>query len=711
MVHGILIGDSGSKTPPGWRHRMGDLSRGLAISIARAADFALEQRRFFLLVPFALILGLIGYRIMPGEPTGTVWIAGTIFVTLCAIAFRSSGVSRRLVLFLTWIWIGTLVLPLHGALWGTKMLEAPRYGIYEFTIDQIIFDDGNSQRWIVSQIVADQPRNDPGVNRARLATRDIFAVEQGDTISARVRFSPVPPPIVPGGYDAQFVSYFQSIGAYGSVLGNVEVHHTIDTGFAEMVAWVRAEIGARILTVLDDRIGGVATALITGDQSRLDPDERAVMASAGLAHVLAISGLHLTIAAGSVFAVLRLVLSAIPGIAEHYPIKRIAAFGGITTAFAYLFISGMGISAIRATIMLCLVFGAVMAGRHALTMRNVAIAAILIVLVDPASIFRASFQLSFAAVIALIAAFELARDSREKKTYETSKLLRFFKEIGVTSIIAGAATMLFTAYHFQQTAPFGLLGNLMAMPIVTLVMMPSALIATLMIPFGLEGPFYLIMGWSIEAVLWCAHFVQTVSFGFDPSPILAPSALVVGLVALAWLAFFQCRIRIWGPALAVPVIFAFCTEPSPDVLIADSTQATVVRHEGALALIAGRNNTFATNVWSERYIESIASRHDVTNCDGLGCVISASEGYTVALVRDPAAFNEDCALADLVITRMPAPPSCSDMASAVIDETALSTHGTHMLYWNRARQTFRIKPTVPDPNRPWRPTYVPNGQE
>lgn len=670
-------------------------TRQLAGAIWLEALDSVEQRRVFVLLPFAFIAGVILYRIGWAEPDSGFLLAGSVGFGVFAL------LGRRLAMVWLAIWVGYCALPIHGAVLGTHMLGVAKYGHYTFRLDSVIRDDGFDQRWLISEIVAQTERDDPQVRRARISAPGGFVVRPGDVIEARIRFYPVPPPILPGGYDAQFTGYFAGIGGYGSILGEPTVVHTGDGGWLGIIDDVRRGISNRILEVLKPNIAGIAMALINGDQSRVTEDDWETMALVGLAHVLSVSGLHLTLVAGTMFATLRAGMGLSYRLTLHWPIKKIAAAGGIVVAIAYMLISGLQVPAIRATIMLILIFGAVIAGRHALTMRNVALAGLLLAMLDPASIFRASYQLSFAAVVALIAAFELARRKREDGGQRRNRILAMFIEISMTSLVAGGATLIFTAFHFQQTAPFGVLGNLLASPIVSFVMMPAALFAMLLAPFGLEAPLLIVMGWSIEAMLWIAHAVGVLSGGFDPSPLLAPSALTVCLGALAWLAFFQTRIRLIGPVLAIPIIALCCTERAPDVLVADSTQALAVRHEEQLGLIAGRLNTFATDVWAERYMETIRAQHEATSCDPRGCLLETSQGFTIALAKHRVVFAEDCLIADLVIARIAAPTSCAQSA-AVIDAADLDLLGTHALYWDAATRSFKTATAITDADRPWR---------
>jgi len=363
----------------------------------------------------------------------------------------------------------------------------------------------------------------------------------------------------------------------------------------------------------------------------------------------------------------------------------------------YFAISGGNVAALRATVMIVLVFGAIIAGRRALTMRNVAIAGLVVIATDPASVLRPSFQLSFAAVVALIGAWELARGREGRERGLWAQFLSYFIGIGATSLVAGAATLLFSIYHFQQTSPLSVLGNLLSLPLVGFVMMPAAVFGALAMPFGLEGPFLLAMGWSIDRMLDLAGLVTSLSGGIDASPLLRPGALIMGLAALAWFAFLPSWHRLIGPALLLPGVVLFGLDRPPDVLVADSTQATALRLDDGLALIAGKADSFAVNVWRETYGEPFAATR--VACDSLACVADSPRGFSVAIVSDPAGFYEECG-ADLVIARRRAPQYCR--ADTVIDRDDLLTGGVHWLAWNDSMRTFEVRAAIPDRDRPWR---------
>ena len=661
---------------------------------------ALEHRRLFLLWPYAVIAGLIVSLATPTEPDTTALglVGGATAIGL--VLSRGQLAIFRTLTMAAAFWAGFSLLAVHAALFGTTMLVRPAYGSYEMRVDEIVSEAESGVRAIVSGITPTGTSRAVPIRRARIVVAKGPALAPGDVIRAPVRFYAVPGPVVPNGFDTQFHTFFDGVGAYGNTTGTVETISSGDSSAPErIIDGIRRGIAARIDADLQRPAAGIARALITGDQSAVSDEARETMAAAGLAHVLSVSGLHLTNVAGLVLVTLRGGLALISGVHRLVSVKRVAAAGAVLASLSYFAISGGNVAALRSTIMLVLVLGAIVFGRRALTMRNVAIAALIVIATDPASVFRPSFQLSFAAVVALIGAWELMRPPEGREQSLLARTGGYLWGIVLTSLIAGGATLLFSVYHFQQTSPLGVLGNLFSLPLVGFVMMPAAVLATLAMPFGWEAPFVTVMGWSIDRMLDLGGLVASWSSAFDYSPLLAPLALLLGLAALAWFTFLPTWHRLIAPALLLPAVLLFALDQPPDVLIADTTQAVVMRGDNGLGLVAGKGSSFAVDVWRETYGEPIEAASPL-RCDSVGCFGTSARGFTIAIVRDPAGFYEDCGLADLVITRRSAPAACS--AGAIVDANALARGGVHWLRWDAARGGFEIRPAIPPLSRPWR---------
>ncbi|UYO00336.1 MAG: ComEC/Rec2 family competence protein [Devosia sp.] len=561
-------------------------------------------------------------------------------------------------------------------------------------------DTPEATRLIVSSLTPIDGARALDISRARLFLPPEPKLLPGDSFIAPLRLAPVPGPVLPGAHDGQFHAYFIGVGAYGSATGTIErIGQGSNIDLARQAQAIRSHIAGRIDLALDGRSAAIGKAMVVGDQSDITDDTRDVMAASGLAHIYSISGLHLSIVAGGIYWLVRLALASIPALMA-LPIKKIAAATGIVAAFLYLLLAGgmSNVPAFRSTLMLALIFGAVLAGRRALTMRNVGLAAILIILIDPASVFRPSFQLSFAAVVGLIGIYELPR-SQFGASNAVERLWSLATATAWTSFIAGAATLLFSAYHFQQTAPLSVLGNVMALPFVGLIMW-AGVVAMLLMPLGLDTIGFVAMGWGIDGMLLVAETVAAWSQGLTGNPLLSGWTLMAALAALAWFAFIEDHWRLAALALLVPLVLVFGLEPRPDILIADTTQAVAVRDGDGMALASGRAGSFAVDVWSRHYQTEIAAAHSGTRCDGLACVVEAGV-FSLSIVRNPSAFAEDCGMHDLIIARIAIPAWCASQQPAIGPDD-LARGGVQWLRWDAGDQDFEIRPAIPNPNRPWR---------
>ena len=687
-----------TSVPPG---RWSRAKRPAASAVAAALADAIAARRLFVLLPFAMIAGLIAYAQLPIEPHPWA-LAGTAAAIMLLLALLRRSPALPVATLAAAFWVGACLLPLHGLWFGTSMLARPAYGTYEGRVAEIVSATAEARRIIVTALVPIADDRPLTIAKARLVVPPEPPLAPGDLIRAKIRLAPVPGPILPGAYDGQFHSYFAGVGAYGFVTGEFALVSSGSTfDLARGVENLRMVIGTRIDAVLDGASAAIGRAMVVGDQSAITDETREVMAASGLAHIYSISGLHLSIVAGGMFWLLRWALAAIPAAATRWPVKKIAAIAGLVAAAGYMMLAGglSNVPALRSAIMLGLIFGAVLAGRQALTMRNVAIAALAIILIDPASVFRASFQLSFAAVVALIGVYEMPRKPPDANRKWLSRLWGTIWATAVTSFIAGTATLLFSAYHFQQTAPLGVLGNVLVLPVVSLIIMPFAVLSVLAMPFGVEAPFVAVMGWGIDRMVDGAALVAGWSEGLTGNPLLTGVALIIGLTALAWFAFVNNWWRLLGPAVALPLILLVGLDQRPDLLIADTTQAVALRSPEGMGLVSGRTDSFAVDVWSEHYQEAIAEAVPDMRCDSLGCIVRTPR-FSIAVVKNAAAFAEDCGLHDLLIARVRVPQTC--IGGQIIDADDLAAGGVHWLAWNETAGRFDIRTAIPNLTRPWR---------
>ena len=393
--------------------------------------------------------------------------------------------------------------------------------------------------------------------------------------------------------------------------------------------------------------------------------------------------------AGILFFGVRGLLALIPSIVVRYPIKKWAAAVAILGAFGYAVIAGATIPTQRAFPMIGLVLLAVILDRQGISMRMVAWAAAIILLFEPESLLSASF---FAAVIALIAAYEVFQMRRFRSEARTGPLWRaglYFAGIAMTTIVASAATAPFAIFHFNRVAVFGLVANLIAVPLTALWIMPLAVVAFALMPFGIEGLALALQGWGISAVIWAAETVA----GWSGAVVAVPAAPVAVIAAISigglWLCLWRGRWRLAGAAPILAGVIGFAAVTPPDILVEGSGKLFAIRTaDGNYSLSSKRAARFSGEIWLRR-VGVVAEdtvlwpRRGVTaviplRCDQLGCVYRA-KGKTIALVRDPRALADDCRRIDIVVSAVPVRSRCPS-AEVVIDRFDLWREGAHAIW-------------------------------
>jgi len=360
--------------------------------------------------------------------------------------------------------------------------------------------------------------------------------------------------------------------------------------YAAVLDGIREAINQRIHALLPGDRGSIATALITGKRNAIsDPVSDAFYVSS-LAHVLAISGYHMAVVAGIAFFFIRAILALIPSLASRRPIKKWAALGALATGAFYLVLSGASVSTQRAYIMIAIVLIGVVIDRPALTFRTIAIAAFVVLLLAPQAVVHPSFQMSFAAALALIAAYQFGLPWRANADTPAAARMALWggREIFglvMASLVAGLATTPYSAFHFHRLAPYGVLANLLAMPVISVWVMPMGILGVLTMPFGFDVVFWKLMGdgvdWMIVVVLWVAHLPGAVGHihAFGTGPLLLATA---GLLLLCLL---RSPLRWIGAALALAATLWVVVLPRPDVLVASDGQAAAIRGpDGKLAI-------------------------------------------------------------------------------------------------------------------------------
>ncbi len=528
--------------------------------------------------------------------------------------------------------------------------------------------------------------------RVRITTSKAApGLKAGDAVRLKATLQPPAGPALPGGYDFGRQAWFERLGAVGYTWTAPTPDATAGTPPWRLRLWAHVErlrhaIGQRIAAALPGETGAIATALITGERGGIPEATTNAFRDSGLLHILSISGLHMAIMAGSVFYLVRLLLAGLPGVALRYPIKKWAAGAALVGAIAYLLISGSSFATVRSTIMISIMFTAILLDRPALALRNVVLAAIVILLVFPESLLNVGFQMSFAAVVALISVYEAFRTRGGWLLIPEgpwAKLVFFFVGIVLSTLVASTAIAPIAAYHFHKSQQYAVLANLIAIPICNLIVMPAALATLLMMPLGLEAAPLWAMGWGIEAMLWTARRVASLPGAVLHIPAMPVAAFLLMVAGGLWLALWQTRWRLFGVALIAGGLALAPASRLPDLLIGRDGALTAVREaDGRLAAIGPARDTYELSRWLEHDGDARGPREAAKDrhvaCDRIGCRARV-KGLTVAVAQHPAAFADDCRRAAIVVSRIVSPKSCT-APKAVVDFFAARREGTHAIY-------------------------------
>ena len=550
-------------------------------------------------------------------------------------------------------------------------------------------EDREQGRRILLRVVSLQGVD--GAERPRLvrvSVRKGEGLSAGEFIAGTVRLLPPPQPAWPGGYDFARDAYYKGIGAVGSFTGAVR---RIDPPtrpdwrlrLAARVDEARNALTHRIASSIGGPAGGVGAALVTGKRGLIGEPTSDVLRAAGIYHIVSISGLHMVLAAGTFFWIVRALLALSPNIALLWPVKKIAAVAAMIGATAYCIFSGSDVATERSLVMTLVMFGAVLADRPALSIRNLSIAALVVLAREPEALLGPSFQMSFGAVAAMMTLVPLM----QRRSPENPSADLIGKALGwaaravcglmTTTLVASLATAPFAAYHFQSLNPYGLVGNALALPLVSLVVMPAAVLGVLAYPFGLDEPIWMLMGSAVAQVLDASAWVGSFSGSTVVVPALDAGTLALLSVSLVALTIPASHLR-WLALVPACAGLALAAHPKRyDIYVdRDGTGAAIRNLRGELTLV-GRPSGFVVEQWlradGDGRSAGDASLRHAARCDRLACVVETSAQRAVAFVLEPAGFAEDCRRAAIVITRLEAPAFCE--APVVLDRHALDERG------------------------------------
>ena len=669
-------------------------------------------------LPVAFGLGIVAYFSADREPAWWAAIAMAIAGFVATVLARHRPIGFPLALGTAAIAAGFATATLQTVRIAHPILQSAAASMPVSGFVEVREERERSDRIVVRVQSIEGLLAKPAPERVRVAVRKGSAPAVGSFVEFKARLSPPMQPLRPGGYDFARDMYFQRIGASGYALGAIKAKAPpIARGFwlqyATIIDDVREAIDKRIRAVMPGDNGSIASALITGKRDAISTPVNDAMYVSSLAHVLSISGYHMAVVAGIVFFFVRAGLALFPSLASRHPIKKWAAFGALVAAGLYLLLSGAEVATQRSFIMIAIVLIGVMMDRPTLTFRTLAVAAIGVLIFAPQAVIHPSFQMSFAATLALVAAYQYGMPWRASKDSSFGMRVALWgaREVFgllLASLVAGLATTPYAAYHFHRLAPYGALANLLAMPVVSALVMPMGLLGLIAMPFGFDAPFWRLMSGGIDWMNGVALWVTSLPGAVGRLHAFGTGPLLVGTAGILLICLLRTPLRWGGAVLAVGGSLWAVASPQPDVMIASDGQSTAFRgSDGRLAILHNGRDTFAVKEWlaadADARLPKDSSLANGVRCDEIGCIGTLNDGRLVSAVLGVEAVAEDCARAAVVVSAREVP--ASGCAAIVVDRQILRERGAVALH--KAGDHFELVfAQPPGSERPWTSNHV-----
>ena len=635
---------------------------------------------------FALSCGLMLLR-----PRNTVlFVAGLIVLGFCATKFREESVA-------------------------TPMLRGPVNGVIAggYIADMDTKAKGAKELVIALQETTGIP-DEEVPRRIRIYATEAGDVQIGDYITFEAYLSPLPRPVEPGGFDYGRMLYFQSIGAGGRMIGAPSLEERPVPWayeYRRIFRGLRSAISNRITAVIPGAVGHLADSMVSGERSGIPGDMNSSLQISGLAHIISISGLHMSMVAGGVFWAVRALLALIPVLALRFPIKKVAAVAALIVGLIYTLLADSGSATERSYLMIAVMFFAVLVDRPAISLRNLAIAAIIILLVTPEESVGASFQMSFLAVMGLaaFAGWQAARP-KAKQQGEISTVRRLFHKswhfvvlASMTTLVAGGTSTIAAVYHFDRLSPYSVIANGLTLPVSEVLVMPPAIVAVLLMPFGLEYWPLKVMELGLDATMKVSDWTASL----PAANLLVAKPNVAGIVLIAAgagvIAAGFGRFRWSGVGLAAIGLLLAGFNARPQVMVEDRAAAVAVQDaNGNYVFASGTKNKFASGKWLQGNGESTglldAEARPGWDCTSVDCFTDMAP-MSISYLHEKSGQGSYCPPTPIIIADYPLHHACRE-ARLVIDRIDVWRKGAHAIAFSGGRYALT---TARDEqgSRPW----------
>jgi len=697
----------------------------LIVQVKQKMRDAIEEQstQLFVLAPVFLAIGIALYFDRTTEPERFIdaFVLGVVLIIMSGLSYiRSSGLYARFMaaflMMMSFVAFGFGLADYRTSSIQTPMLKEKIFGS---VVTAIVTDIEKQERAtrLYLQIEKSSDSEVKALKNIRVSHRGEIpeTLKAGDLVELKVVLNPPSKPLYPGGYDFGRVAYFKQIGAVGYSISDISIiKEGQGTYFFENA---RQTLSKTIYAHIEkDENASVINAFMTGEKKAIPEPVLERIRASGLAHLLAISGLHVGFVAGIIFFLVRGLLALNPYMALEWPIKKIAALFALLGAAYFTFIVGAAVPTQRALIMTGLVLFAVLIDRTAISMRLVALAALIILIIKPEELLNLSFQFSFAAVVALVWFYQMAGGALGYY-YATSnwalKAVLYFVGLALTSLIAGLATAPFSLFYFNHFALYGVLANMLAVPVMGMIVMPFVLFTYLFMPLGIEALPLAIVDYGVTWILAVADYTASLEGAVIELPSWPHSAFILFVLSGVFLCLFKGIVsKLCALACILMGILMAYQIDYPDIIINAEKDIIAVRDSTNEYWFSNvRREKFMTDMWMSRFHQTEKHRwpkkeesqkNAPIQCDDQGCLYF-KEADIIAFPKSIDAIFTDCTKADFVIAQTYFKPKFNCYKEQWLTTRSLKKYGTTLLYWQKEQQQFKSF-TVQDAHgdRPWR---------
>ncbi|WP_265030630.1 ComEC/Rec2 family competence protein [Wolbachia endosymbiont (group B) of Athalia cordata] len=653
-----------------------------------------EKYNLILWFPVFQCAGILTYFSLNFEPscafTISIFLLLSPILILIAILYRKYAI---LCISLIAVLIGFTASKFRTDSVNTHILDKERYVKDIVATVKDINNKGSYEQFLLYEIKNTKFKLDS--IRISVRTKAEEGIKIGDQVKLSAKL--FPPKIAPSEYAYDFarIAYYQKINATGFATSKIVLYKKAEARkFQEYIESFRQYIYENLQQNTKKPHADIISALLIGKKDGIDQKTMNAIRDSGIAHLFAISGLHLSFVAGLFFIVFRNLFAISETLTLKYNTKKISAFFTILPTTFYLLITGMQISAQRAYIMVILVLVAIMIERKYRGLIAIAFAASVILIVEPEAILKPGFQMSFSAVLALVASYQINAN-------KFLKIIKYFVSIMISSIIASLATVPYTIYNFNYFSISGIITNLIAIPIVTLIIIPLGIIYVLLIPLGTQWIITPLMERPIDSVLYITNAIANLQYLVIPIRTFPASSIIIITLGLLWLCLWERNWRFFGIFFILLGIFSSAMYRTPDILVSADNLA-VKEGDNLLYSLTRKNRNFVVKTWAKQNGQNQIVNHTKFSnsnkrlkCNDYGCIYNKGNNKSVLLAHKREDILENCNNVDLVIQLSKFNhPACN---TKIIKYSDLEVYGTHSIWLtNSGVNVSKVRS-----NRPW----------